>query len=58
MPYRTNTDLPPAVQRHLPPHALDTYREAFNNAFGRMRMTRVRKRPHTASPGRPSSAPM
>jgi cation transport regulator len=33
MPYRTNSDLPPAVQRHLPPHAMDIYREAFNNAF-------------------------
>jgi cation transport regulator len=33
MPYRTNDDLPPAVQRHLPPHAQDIYREAFNHAF-------------------------
>jgi cation transport regulator len=33
MPYRTNADLPAAVQRHLPPHAQDIYREAFNNAF-------------------------
>jgi len=33
MPYRTNADLPPAVQRHLPPHAQDIYREAFNKTF-------------------------
>ena len=33
MPYRTNGDLPPSVQRHLPPHAQDIYREAFNHAF-------------------------
>jgi len=33
MPYRENDDLPPSVQRHLPPHAQDIYREAFNHAF-------------------------
>lgn len=33
MPYQTNTDLPPAVRRHLPPHAQDIYRAAFNHAF-------------------------
>ena len=33
MPYRTNDDLPPSVARHLPPHAQDIYREAFNHAF-------------------------
>ena len=33
MPYRTNTDLPPPAQRHLPSNAQDTYREAFNRAF-------------------------
>ena len=34
MPYATNADLPePPVQRHLPPHAQDIYREAFNHAF-------------------------
>jgi cation transport regulator len=33
MPYPTNTDLPPAVRRHLPPHAQDIYRAAFNHAF-------------------------
>jgi cation transport regulator len=33
MPYRTNSDLPMSVQAHLPPHAQDIYREAFNHAF-------------------------
>ena len=33
MPYRTNIDLPSSVRRHLPPHAQDIYREAFNHAF-------------------------
>lgn len=33
MPYRTNSDLPPPVRNHLPPHAQDIYREAFNHAF-------------------------
>ena len=33
MPYASNADLPPAVRQHLPPHALDIYRAAFNHAF-------------------------
>jgi cation transport regulator len=33
MPYRSNADLPEPVQRHLPPHAQDIYREAFNHSF-------------------------
>lgn len=33
MPYSTNTDLLASIQRHLPPHAQDIYREAFNHAF-------------------------
>ena len=33
MPYPTNDDLPASVQSHLPPHAQDIYREAFNHAF-------------------------
>ena len=32
MPYRTNEDLPSSVRDHLPEHARDIYREAFNNA--------------------------
>jgi cation transport regulator len=33
MPYQTNEDLPDPITRHLPPHAQDIYRAAFNNAF-------------------------
>jgi len=33
MPYATNTDLPPSVRTHLPAHAQDIYREAFNHAW-------------------------
>ena len=33
MPYRTNIDLPASVRDHLPPHAQDIYRAAFNHAF-------------------------
>lgn len=32
MPYKTNQDLPKAVQAHLPSHAQSIYREAFNHA--------------------------
>ena len=33
MPYPTNADLPSSVRSHLPEHAQDIYREAFNQAF-------------------------
>ncbi len=33
MPYRTNADLPTSVRAHLPQHAQDIYREAFNHAY-------------------------
>jgi cation transport regulator len=33
MPYAANDDLPASVRGHLPPHAQDIYREAFNHAF-------------------------
>jgi len=32
MPYSSNKDLPSAVQNHLPEHAQDIYRKAYNNA--------------------------
>ncbi len=35
MPYVTNADLPASVRRHLPPHAQDIFREAYNHAFDR-----------------------
>jgi cation transport regulator len=33
MPYPSNDNLPPSVRNHLPPHAQDIYREAFNHAW-------------------------
>ena len=37
MPYASNADLPPPVRAHLPPHAQDVYREAFNHAWEQYR---------------------
>lgn len=33
MPYSANSDLPASVRDHLPEHAQDIYRAAFNNAY-------------------------
>lgn len=33
MPYGRNQDLPASVHSHLPEHAQDIYREAFNHAY-------------------------
>jgi cation transport regulator len=33
MPYGSNSDLTFPVRSHLPPHAQDIYREAFNHSF-------------------------
>jgi cation transport regulator len=33
MPYETNEDLPAAIRGHLPEHAQDIFRAAFNHAF-------------------------
>ena len=33
MPYERNADLPKNLQRVLPEHAQDIYREAFNHAY-------------------------
>lgn len=33
MPYSRNSELPASVRRHLPGHAQDIFREAFNHAF-------------------------
>lgn len=33
MPYGNNRDLPWSVRGHLPGHAQDIYREAFNHAY-------------------------
>jgi len=33
MPYASNDDLPPSIRDHLPPHAQDIFRAAFNHAW-------------------------
>ena len=33
MPYASNDELPASVRQHLPAHAQDIFREAFNAAF-------------------------
>jgi cation transport regulator len=33
VPYDVNADLPPSVRSHLPEHAQDIFREAFNHAY-------------------------
>ena len=33
MPYATRNDLPGSVKDHLPAHAQDIYKEAFNSAW-------------------------
>ncbi|RLP55878.1 MAG: cation transport regulator ChaB [Ketobacter sp.] len=33
MPYQNTTDLPDQVKQHLPSHAQEIYKEAFNNAW-------------------------
>lgn len=33
MPYPHNEDLPTGVRQHLPEHAQDIFREAFNHAW-------------------------
>jgi len=33
MPYQSNADLPDKIKEHLPKHAQDIYRAAFNNAL-------------------------
>jgi cation transport regulator len=35
MPYASNDDLPQRVRSHLPRHAQDIFREAFNHAWQR-----------------------
>ena len=46
MPYRVSSDLPPSVRNHLPEHAQDIYREAFNHASRPMPANDREKRAH------------
>jgi cation transport regulator len=55
MPYQTNDDLPSPITRHLPPHAQDIYRAAFNHAFAAHAGDPARKKRPIASPGPPSN---
>jgi cation transport regulator len=43
MPYQTTSDLPSAVRDHLPPHAQDIFREAFNSAWDEYQSPRKRQ---------------
>ncbi|MEQ8821740.1 MAG: putative cation transport regulator ChaB [Sumerlaeia bacterium] len=43
MPYNSRNQLPEAVQKHLPPHAQDIYKEAFNSAFDQYKSPKDRK---------------
>ena len=40
MPYRKNSELPPAIRKYLPHHAQDIYRAAFNDAYDHYGATR------------------
>ena len=33
MPYASDDDLPPSIRNHLPPHAREIFRNAFNHAW-------------------------
>ncbi len=44
MPYDTNEALPPSVRAHLPEHAQDIYREAFNHAWDRYHLDEIAHR--------------
>jgi cation transport regulator len=33
MPYQSNEDLPRSIREHLPSHAQDIFREAFNHSY-------------------------
>jgi cation transport regulator len=43
MPYKKNSDLPDPVKNHLPEHAQDIYRAAFNNAWNEYNKPNARR---------------
>jgi cation transport regulator len=43
MPYKDNSSLPAAVKSHLPVHAQDIYRKAFNHAYKEYKDPKLRK---------------
>ena len=46
MPYHKNSDLPETIKNHLPEHAQDIYREAFNHAHEEYKNPKKRNDPH------------
>lgn len=43
MPYKSNKDLPDSVKNHLPEHAQDIYREAYNNSWNQYKNPEKRR---------------
>ncbi len=43
MPYEKTSDLPAPVKDHLPPHAQEIYRSAFNNAWEEYKSSQDRR---------------
>lgn len=43
MPYRTSNELPSNVKDHIPKHAQDIYKEAFNSAYDEYAKARDRR---------------
>lgn len=43
MPYNSNKELPIGVKNHLPAHAQDIYREAFNSAWDQYKDSKKRR---------------
>ncbi len=43
MPYNSNKDLPDAVKAHLPEHAQEIYRKAFNSAWEQYKNPKKRR---------------
>ncbi|HVZ13687.1 MAG TPA: ChaB family protein [Bauldia sp.] len=48
MPYQSVDELPASVRDHLPPHAQEIYRAAFNNAWEEYRDRLPQDREQTA----------
>lgn len=49
MPYSTRNDLPETVKSHLPAHAQDIFKDAFNSAFQEYKDPTKRRNPNDDS---------
>ncbi len=49
MPYESNEELPEGVKKHLPKHAQDIYREAFNHAVEEYKNPDKKRDPNDSS---------